>query len=135
MMDELERIRKKKIKELWERYVEKRKIEMNVDSNDFEKNVIELSKKIPVVVDFWAPWCMACKILTPILKRLVRCDGRFVLAKVNVEEARDLALKYGIMSIPAVKMFKYGKIVDGFVGALPEQAIKKWLNKNLGNEH
>ena len=106
------------------------KIEVN--DNDFNEKVIEQSKKIPVVVDFWATWCMPCVMLGPILEKLAKeYEGKFVLAKLNIDEARQTGQKYGIMSIPCVKMFRDGKIVDEFVGALPEQSVKAWLDKIL----
>jgi putative thioredoxin len=107
---------------------------MEIDVNDanFEKEVIEKSKEIPVVVDFWAQWCGPCQMLGPILEKIAKeYDGKFILAKANVDEAKEKAAGYGVMGIPSVKMFKDGKIVDDFVGAIPEEAIKKWLDKNL----
>jgi len=107
-------------------------IEIEVNDGNFEEKVIEQSKKIPVVVDFWAQWCMPCLILSPILEKLVEeYKGKFVLAKCNVDEARNQATKYSVMSIPCIKMFKDGEIVDEFVGAIPEPNVREWLNKNL----
>lgn len=110
------------------------KIEIEIEVNDenFEKQVIEKSKEIPIVVDFWAEWCMPCNMLGPILEKLAKeYDGKFVLAKADVDNTGTIAQKYRIMSIPAVKIFKNGKIVDEFVGALPEEQIKEWIDKNL----
>ena len=104
-------------------------MEIEVTDEDFEEKVIEQSKKIPVLVDFWAPWCMPCIMLGAILKKVA--DNRFIIAKVNVDEAPILGEKYGIMSIPAVKLFKDGKVVDEFVGAYPESKVREWLNRNL----
>lgn len=107
-------------------------MKMDVNNDNFEEKVIKKSRKIPVVVDFYANWCGSCLIVGPILENLEKqYKGKFILAKVNVDENRELAEKYKIMGIPAVKMFKNGKIVDEFTGALPEQAIKDWLDKNL----
>lgn len=104
-------------------------IEIN-DSN-FDKEVVEKSKEVPVIVDFWAPWCMPCRMLKPLLEKITEeYDGKFVLAKLNVEEYNKKAGEFGVMSIPAVKMFKGGKIVDEFVGAVPEPYIKQWLENN-----
>ena len=105
---------------------------INVTDRDFEKKVIEKSKEIPIVVDFWATWCMPCLILSPILEKLTEeYNGKFVLVKVNVDNAKVKAQEYKIMSIPGVKMFKNGKVADEFIGAIPEPNVKEWLNKNL----
>lgn len=111
---------------------EKQGTEIEVNDNDFEKEVIEKSKKVPVIVDFWAEWCMPCHVLSPILEKLVKeYNGKFILAKINVSENKATSQKYSIMGIPCVKMFKDGKVVDEFVGALPEAYVKEWLDKNL----
>ena len=129
-MDELEKIKKKKIDELISRSNIRTKIDVN--DNNFNELVIEQSKKIPVVVDFWASWCMPCLMLGPILEKLAEeYKGKFVLAKLNVDEARLTSQKYGVMSIPNVKMFKDGKVVDEFIGAVPEPVVRSWLEKNL----
>ncbi len=98
----------------------------------FDEDVIERSKEVPIVVDFWAPWCMPCRVLGPILERLAEeYGGRFILVKVNVEDNRLTGARFGIRSIPTVKMFKNGKIVDEFVGAMPEPLIRKWLDQHV----
>ena len=132
-MDELERIREKKIEELTKRFKgDKMETEIEVNDNSFEKEIIERSNQTPVVVDFWAPWCMPCRMLSPALERFAgEYKGKFILAKVNVDEARAAAQRYGIMSIPCVKMFKNGKVFDEFIGAIPENQVKEWLDKNL----
>ncbi|MEM5773262.1 MAG: thioredoxin, partial [Candidatus Aenigmatarchaeota archaeon] len=85
-----------------------------------------------VVVDFWAEWCPPCRILSPIISKVAEeYEGKFLLVKVNVDESPNLAEKYQIMSIPNVKMFKNGEVVDEFIGAMPEPLIKKWIDKNL----
>jgi putative thioredoxin len=105
---------------------------MDVTDADFQEKVLEKSKEIPVVVDFWASWCMPCQILKPVMEMIAAdYDGKFILVKVNVDAAREIASRYGIMSIPSVKLFKSGKVVDEFVGALPEKKIREWLEKNL----
>lgn len=107
-------------------------MEIEVKDADFKENVIEASKSKPIVADFWAEWCMPCNMLSPVLEKFDKeYKGKFVLVKVNVDEARTAAQKYGIMSIPSVKMFKDGKVVDEFIGALPEEQIKEWLDKNI----
>jgi len=107
-------------------------VEIEAKDEDFEEKVIKTSEKIPVVVDFWASWCGPCRMLSPILSKLAKeYQGKFLLVKVNVDESPKLAEEYQIMSIPNVKMFKNGRIVDEFVGAMPEVLVKKWIDKNL----
>jgi putative thioredoxin len=107
-------------------------MEMNVTDDSFEKEVIERSKEIPVLVDFWASWCGPCVMLKPILEKISReYDGKMVLAKLDVQANQKIAGEYGVMSIPTVKLFKKGKEVDGFVGAQPEDRIKEWLDMKL----
>lgn len=108
------------------------KNEIKVNDVNFEKEVLDKSTKGPVIVDFLAAWCMPCSMLAPILEKLVKkYNGKFILAKLNVDENPKTSLKYNISAIPAVKMFKNGKIVDQFVGVLPESTLEKWLLKNL----
>ena len=107
---------------------------MEIDANDsnFEKEILEKSKELPVVVDFWAEWCMPCTMLKPVLEKIAKeYEGKFLLAKLNVDENPGSSAKFGVSSIPAVKMFKDGKIVGEFVGALPEETVKQWLDKNI----
>ncbi len=128
-MDKIEKIKKEKMKKILS---EKKEVEIEVNDSNFQEKVIERSKKIPVVVDFWSNWCMPCLMLGPILEKLAKeYNGKFILAKANVDEARATAQIYGVISIPNVKMFKYGKVINEFVGALPEEVLKKWLNKNI----
>tara|TARA_A100001011_G_C14293697_1_gene837392 strand:- start:170 stop:1036 length:867 start_codon:yes stop_codon:yes gene_type:complete len=112
-------------------------IEINQDQ--FVENVIEKSKTIPVIVDFWAPWCGPCKQLTPILENLVnKKNGKVILAKVNVDENQGLAGQLNIQSIPTVYGFVDGKPIDAFQGAQPESKIETMINKLIdatpGNE-
>jgi putative thioredoxin len=107
-------------------------MEETIDDKSFKQLVLEKSSETPVVVDFWAEWCMPCLMLGPVLGKLAEeYKGRFILAKANVDDARKAAQAYFVMSIPNVKMFKNGKVVDEFVGALPESQVKKWLDKNI----
>jgi len=126
-MNELEKIKKEKIEKMM-----KKILEIDVSDENFQEEVIERSKKIPVVVDYWAPWCGPCMVLAPILEKLVKeYDGKFILAKINVDENPIVSQKYGIMSIPNVKMFKNGMVVDEFIGAIPERMVREWLEKSL----
>ena len=131
-MDELEEIKRKKMKELMKKLKEKEENIIEVNDENFEEKVIEKSKKIPVIVDFFTTWCFPCKILSPTLEKIAdEYKGKIILAKVNVDEARECAIKYNIQVVPTVKFFKDGKVLDEFVGVIPEERIKEWLNKNL----
>ena len=104
----------------------------NVTELTFEQEVIARSMTKPVLVDFWADWCNPCKILMPILSKLAEeYNGEFYLAKVNSDQEKNLSDKYGIRSLPSVKIFKQGNIVDEFNGAIPESKIRDFIDRHL----
>ena len=102
------------------------------DTANFMADVIEASAEVPVIVDFWAPWCGPCKQLGPMIEKMVRQAGGLVrLVKINIDENQDLAAQMRIQSIPAVYAFKNGQPVDGFVGAQPETQIRSFIDRLL----
>lgn len=104
-----------------------RKIDIK-SQEDFQRWVVDESHKRPVVVDFWAEWCGPCRALGPILEKLAdEAEGDWLLTKINTDEMQQLASAFQIRGIPAVKAFKQGKLVQDFVGVMPEAQIKQWL--------
>jgi putative thioredoxin len=109
---------------------------MNVETASFEREVLEASSTIPVIVDFWAPWCAPCRALGPVLEKLEReYAGRFKLAKVNSDENQELAAALNVRSIPYVLAFRNRKAVAQFVGALPESQVRAFIEKVLPSVH
>jgi putative thioredoxin len=109
---------------------------VSASESDFEYQVISYSLQTPVVVDFWAEWCVPCRTLTPLLEKLtLEAGGAFRLAKVNVDESPNLALRYGVRSIPNVKAIRSGEVVAEFVGSQPETRIREFLRSLAPDEH
>lgn len=95
------------------------------------QQLLEASFQVPVLVDFWADWCQPCKTLMPMLSKLAEeYQGGFLLAKVNTDQHQQLAAQFGVRSLPTVKVFKGGQVVDEFMGALPESEVRKFINKH-----
>ena len=103
---------------------------IDVNDADFEYEVIAYSQNIPVVVDFWATWCKPCKVMDPILERLVvEAQGAFRLARVDVDKNPNLAMRFSVRNIPTVKAFSGGVVVSEFVGAQPETRLREFVGK------
>jgi len=108
---------------------------IEVTDQTFETAVLDESERRPVVVDFWAEWCQPCRMIGPVLERLAdEHGGQFLLAKLDVDANPQASAAFGIQSIPAVKAFRDGRVVDEFIGAVPEQAIRQWLQGILPSE-
>lgn len=108
---------------------------LEVSQKEFAAQVLEKSREVPVFVDFWAQWCRPCHMLMPTLAKLADAyAGKFLLAKVNTDNERELAMTYGIRSLPTVKIFRNGEVADEFMGAQPESAIRQIIDRHVSRE-
>lgn len=101
----------------------------------FMQDVVEASRQVPVIVDFWAPWCGPCRQLGPTIEKVVQqAGGRVKLVKINVDESPEIAQQMRVQSIPAVFAFQNGQPVDGFMGALPESQVREFIDRVAGGD-
>jgi putative thioredoxin len=136
-MDEIEKIRAKKLRAL-EQSAQKQtsqsqtQVVVEVRDSNFDEEVIHRSQETPVVVDFWSSMCLPCLKLGPTLEKLAQeFGGKFVLAKVNVDQNPMSSQLHGVSAIPTVKMFVNGRVATQFVGLYPETSLRQWLEKNI----
>ena len=134
-MDELEILRKKKLEELRKKYMKGEKLEMpdeplEINDANFEEIVM---KHKNIVIDCWAPWCGPCLMVAPVIEELAKeLKGKVVFGKINVDENQRTAMRFNIISIPTILIFKDGKLVDRIIGAIPkEYIIEKLKSLNM----
>ena len=103
-------------------------MEVTITKENFEQVVLKSDK--PVLVDFWATWCGPCKMLSPIIEEVRKeTEGKAVVGKINVDEQQELAMQFGVMSIPTLLVFKNGEIVKKQIGFIPKQAVLGWIGR------
>ena len=130
--EELQRIRAKKLREIMQRGGEEEAEKNIVEINDLTFDEVLQKTKGPLLVDFWAAWCMPCKIMEPVMEELARdYAGKAVFAKVNIDENSDTALRYQVMSIPTFIIFKNGRPAERIIGAVGRGPLEGALKKQL----
>ena len=106
-------------------------MEVQVNDSSFKQEVLD--SDLPVLVDFWAPWCMPCHMVAPAVEEIAKeYQGRLKVCKANVDEARQTAANYGIMSIPTLSIFKNGQVMEQIIGAVPKSAIEEKVKSHIG---
>lgn len=130
MEDEIERIKERKLKKMLERMERKGGESLSKPIEVTDENFDEVIRKNElVVIDCWAPWCMPCRMIAPVIDELARdYAGKVVFGKLNTDENRETVMRFGIMSIPTLLIFKNGKLVDKIIGAVPRQFIESKLS-------
>ncbi len=138
MKDDLEEIKIRKLEQLKMKYMKGGKNNMSENMPDTPVHIDDsnidstINKYSVMVVDCWAPWCGPCRMVGPVVEELARqMKGKVVFGKLNVDENRGTSMKYGIMSIPTLLMFKNGQLIDTFIGAMPEPILKAKIESNL----
>jgi len=137
MNDDLDGIKKRKMEQLKKQYLDKgNNMEENLPNTPIKITDTDIDANIgkyqTVAVDCWAPWCGPCRMVGPVIEDLAKeMQGKIVFGKLNVDENRATSVKYGIMSIPTILVFKNGELVDRIVGAMPKEMLKSKLNPYL----
>ena len=105
---------------------------MELSDNDFESQVLQASE--PVLVDFWAPWCQPCRMIAPVVEELAKENaGSLKVAKINIDKSPDVAMQYGVTSIPTLIVFKNGEVVDRFMGIQPKQRLQEAIDQAIAS--
>ncbi|HDN96126.1 MAG: thioredoxin [Thermoplasmata archaeon] len=131
-MDEVEKLKQKMLRKMLMNMQKKEEMPskpLKATDENFDEII---SKYDVVVVDFWAPWCGPCRLIAPVIEKLAKeMKGKVVFAKLNVDENPKMAMRYRVMSIPTLILFKEGKMADRLVGALPEDMLRDWVERYI----